>query len=185
MVNPVSLQLATEPSGTWLQTERAAHEKWAILAVEEPRAAALLHVIVARMGRHNALVASHETLSALAKCSPRTVKRSLSILRQNNWLEVRKIGAAGSALAYIVNDRVAWSGARDGIRYSLFSAAVMVSDIEQPDHAELGALPPLEHIPAMRLGEKQLPTGPGLAPPTQPPLTGLEPDLPALSKVDG
>ncbi|MBS1020404.1 replication/maintenance protein RepL [Gluconobacter cerinus] len=178
------IQIATPPTGTWVQTERAAHERWSILAVEKPRAAALLHVIIAKMGRHNALVASQETLSNLTKCSTRTVRRSLQVLKEENWIEIRQVGASGTVNAYIVNDRVAWSGARDGIRYSLFSAAVLVSDNEQPDNADIGMQPPLEHIPSLQPGERQLPTGPGMPPPSQPSLDGLEPDLPTTSRDD-
>jgi Helix-turn-helix domain len=179
MVKSPSLQLASSPGGTWVQTERAAHERWSILAVENPRAAALLHVIVAKMGRHNALVASQETLAAIAKCSARTVRRSLQVLKEEDWIDVRQIGPSGTVNAYIVNDRVAWSGNREGIRYSLFSAAVLVSDAEQPDKADIGLQPPLEHIPSLYPGERQLPAGEGLSPPSQPFLDGMEPDLPA------
>lgn len=84
----------------------------------------------------------------------------------------------GTANAYIVNDRIAWSGARDGMRYSLFSAAVVVSADEQPDRASLGSQPSLERVPTVYPGEQQLPTGVGLPPPSQPSLEGLEPDLP-------
>lgn len=173
------LSLATAPGGSWVQTERAAHEKWAKLAVSNPRACALMHVIVSQMGRHNALVVSQKTLAKLAGCSRATLQRALDVLRTGNWLEVRQIGPTGTANAYIVNDRVAWSGARDGIRYSLFSAAVLVSDTEQPDRAELGVQPPLEHIPTMQPGERQLPAGDGLPPPSQPAFEGLETELPA------
>ena len=161
-----------------MQTERAAHERWATMAITQPRASALLHVILAQMGRHNALVASQATLARLSKCSVATLKRSLSILREGNWIEVRQIGPTGTTNAYIVNDRVAWSGDRDGIRYSLFSAAIVVSDDEQPDKSQLGALPSLQHIPSLTLGEQQLPSGPGLPPPFEPALPGMEPDLP-------
>lgn len=173
------LGLTTRPTGSWVQVERNALERWAILASESPRAASVMMVIVAQMGRHNAIVASQSNLARLAKCSLATFKRAIAILREEQWLDVRQIGPTGTACAYIVNDRVAWSGARDGIRYSLFSAAVLVSDDEQPDQAELGAQPPLERIPTMHPGERQLPTGDGLPPPSQPPLVGLEPDLPA------
>jgi hypothetical protein len=161
------LSIATRPAGTWVQTERSAHERWAKMAVTQPRASALLHVILAQMGRHNALVASQKTLAALANCSVSTLKRSLEALRDGNWIEIRQIGPSGTASAYIVNDRVAWSGNREGIRYSLFSAAIVVSDNEQPDRDKLGALPPLQHIPSLTPGEQQLPTGPGLPPPSE------------------
>ena len=172
------LSIATRPAGTWLQTERVAHERWALLAVTHPRASSLLHVILANMGRHNALVVSQKTLAQLTKCSRATLQRSLDVLREGNWLEVRQIGPTGTANAYVVNDRVAWSGDRDGIRYSLFSAAIIVSDVEQPDRDELGALPSLQHIPSLTGNERQMPTGPGLPPPSQPAFPGMEPDLP-------
>lgn len=178
------LGLVTAPAGNWVQTDRKGHEKWAMLAIDNPRASSVLHVIVAQMGRHNALVTSQTNLARAAKCSLATLKRSLAVLREQCWIEVRQIGPTGTACAYIVNDRLVWSGDRDGIRYSLFSAAILVSDDEQPDRAELGAQPPLERIPALFPGERQLPTGDGLPPPSQPALPGMEPDLPAL-KIGG
>ena len=178
------LSIATRPAGTWVQTERVAHERWALLAVNHPRASGLLHVILANMGRHNALVASQRTLARLAKCSRATLQRSLEVLREGNWVEVRQIGPTGTANAYIVNDRVAWSSNRDGIRYSLFSAAIVVSDEEQPDRDELGAQPSLQHIPSLTAGERQLPTGPGLPPPSSPALPGMELDLPTKQPPD-
>ncbi|GGA04000.1 hypothetical protein GCM10011497_37840 [Elstera cyanobacteriorum] len=184
MQKKTSLQVATEPGGSWVQTERAAHERWAKLAIAHPRASALLHVLLARMGRHNALVVSQKVLAKMADCNPRTVQRSLEILSRNNWIEVRQIGDSGTVNAYVVNARVAWSGKRDGIRYALFEAAVLVSDADQPDRDDIGMLPPLETIPALYPGEVQMPTGPGLPPPSEPPLPGFEPDLPARTLED-
>lgn len=178
------LGLTTAQGGSWVQVERAALERWAILAAENPRAASVMMVLVAQMGRHNAIVASQSTLARMANCSLATFKRAISVLRENQWIEVRQIGPTGTTCAYVVNDRVAWSGKRDGIRYSLFSAAVLLSDDEQPDLAELGTQEPLEHIPAMFMGERQLPTGDGLGPPSQPVLPGMEPDLPARQVED-
>src|SRR6478672_3761903 len=128
-----SLALATPPAGTWVQTDRVAHEKWAMLSMDHPRASALLHVLIAKMGRHNAIGTSQSNLARVAGCSVRTLQRALDVLRQNNWLEMRQVGDSGTVCAYVINDRVAWSGTRDGIRYSLFSAAVLASDDEQPD----------------------------------------------------
>jgi len=176
--------LTTAPNGTWVQTERAAHERWAKLIGSHPKAAALMHVIVGNMGRHNALVASLPNLQKLMGCSRNTVIRAITTLKDQNWIEVRQIGAAGTTNAYIVNDRVAWTGKRDGIRYSLFSAAVLVSDNEQPDKDEINTRPPLERVPSLYPGEKQLPIGEGLPPPSQPSFEAMEHDLPYTLRDD-
>jgi hypothetical protein len=88
------LGLTTPPGGTWV-TDRAAHERWAQLAIANPRASSVLHVLVAQMGRHNAIVASQTTLAKAAHCSLPTLKRALSILREQGWIEVRQIGPTG------------------------------------------------------------------------------------------
>ena len=36
------LGLTTPPGGTWVQTDRAAHERWAQLAIANPRASSVL-----------------------------------------------------------------------------------------------------------------------------------------------
>lgn len=182
---PKQLGLTTSQGGTWVQTDRSAHEKWAMLSISNPRAASVLHVLVAQMGRHNAIVASQATLAKAAGCGLNTFKRALTVLRQQGWVEVRQIGPTGTTCAYIINDRVAWTGKRDGIRYSLFSAAVLIADDEQPDREELGAQPALHRLPNLFPGERQLPSGPGLPPPSEPSFPGMEPDLPAIEQPDG
>lgn len=171
--------LTTPPRGSWVQTELAAHEKWARLAIQNPRASSVLHVLLAQMGRGNAVVASQKTLCSLAGCSRATLQRALEVLKDGGWIEVRQIGPTGTANAYIINDRVAWYGRRDGKRYSMFSARVVVSDEEQPDREELGNQEPLERLPELFPGEQQLPSGEGLPPPSEPSFPGMEPDLPA------
>lgn len=164
--------------GHWVQTERAAHEAWAALLRTSPRAAELLHLLVARIGDHNAIVASQKTLGAMMGRDPRTVRRALADLKEGNWIEVRQIGESGTVNAYVLNDRVAWTGSRENMRYSLFSASVVVSDAEQPDKASLGAQAGLRSLPGVFPGERQLPSGPGLPPPSEPDFPGMEPDLP-------
>lgn len=171
-------------AGRWLQTERAAHEAWAKLIAEAPKAAQLMHLLVARIGDHNAVVISQKNLIRLMGASRPTVQRAVKKLKDDLWVEVRQIGDRGTTNAYIINDRVAWLGKRDGIRYSLFSAAVVISDDEQPDVAELDHQEPLRQIPAIGRGEQQLPTGPGLPPPSEPALPGMEPNLPSTSRDD-
>jgi len=173
-----------EPTGHWVQTEREAHEAWAALMRRSPRAAELLHLLVARMGEHNAVVISQTTLAKLMGRNKRTVGRAVKELVSGRWVELRQIGERGTVNAYVINDRVAWNGRRDGLRYSLFSAAVIISEEEQPDRAHLEAQEPLRALPSLYPGERQLPAGDGLAPPAEPELPSLEADLPARKKND-
>lgn len=165
--------------GQWVQTERAAHEAWADLIKRNANAARIMHTLVSQVGEHNAVVISQKNLARLTDVSERTVRNALKLLREECWIEARQVGQNGTVNAYVINDRVAWSGKRDGIRYSLFSAAVVASSDEQPDSDQLSSLEPLRRLPGIYPGEKQLPQGDGLPPPSEPPLPGMEPDLPA------
>lgn len=175
---PSTVAVSAAPSGSWVQVERRALEKWAKLTVENPRASALLQVILARLGPHNALVASQSTLAELAGCSLSTIQRAIKTLREGRWIDVKQIGPTGTACAYVVNDEVVWTGKREGKRYALFSASVIVAEAEQ-SKAEIPT-EPLVQLPAMYPGERQLPTGDGLPPPSQPSFPGMEPDLPSI-----
>jgi hypothetical protein len=167
--------------GTWVQTERAAHEAWASLISKAPKSAQLMHILTARIGDQNAVVISHKVLQKLMGVrSVTTVKTALKTLEEDRWIEVRQIGQNGTVNAYIINDRIAWAKGRDGLRYSLFSAAVVLSEEEQPDRSELGMQRPLRQVPNLFRGERQLPSGAGLPPPSQPFFDGMEPDLPAV-----
>jgi len=179
-----SLLPAPKKSPTnWVQTEKAAHEAWSVLIAKSPTAARLMHLLVARVGQHNAVVVSQPTLATLLGCHPNTVSSAIKLLAAEHWIEVRRVGGSGTSNAYVINDRVAWTGPRDGIRYSLFSASVVASSNEQPDQSQLGSQEPLRRLP--HVGELQFPSGPGLSPPSQPFLDGLEPDLPATEQPEG
>lgn len=168
--------------GAWVQTERAAHKAWAKLISKSPKAAQLMHILTARIGDQNAVVISHKILQKLMDVrSVTTVKTALKTLEENRWIEVRQIGQNGTVNAYVINDRVAWTKGRDGLRYSLFSAAVVLSEEEQPDRDQLTSQEPLRRLPGLFRDEQQLPSGPGLEPPSQPFFDGMEPDLPATN----
>ncbi len=161
--------------GTWVQTDRAAHEAWAKLS-KIPSASAVMHILCANVGKYNSVVISQAELARLCDISIRSVKNAIAILKKNNWLEVRQLGSTSSVNAYIINDRVAWHGSRDGVRRSLFTATIVAVEDEQPDQDQLENQPPLRKLP--KIGERQLPTGPGLDPPSEPALPGMEPSLP-------
>lgn len=170
---------AKNKPGQWVQTERKAHEEWANLIGRKPRAAALLHHLVAQMGHQNAVMVSQKTLAKIMGSSLDTVKRALRDLEAERWIQVVKMNGPGTVAAYVVNDRVAWGQPRDQLRLSVFSAAV-VADAEDQDPLTLEHSD-LRRIPTLYPGERQLPAGPGAEPPSQPGLPGMEPDLPAIT----
>jgi DNA-binding transcriptional MocR family regulator len=173
---------AKHKSGHWVQTERKAHEAWARLIAKKPRAAELLHHLVAQMGHQNAVVVSQKILAQIMGRSLDTVQRAIKDLVVEKWIEVVKLNGPGTVSAYVVNDRVAWGQPRDQLRLSVFSATV-VADFEDQasdtiEHSDL------RRIPTLYPGEQQIPTGQGEEPPSQTIFEGLEPDLPSLTKEE-
>jgi hypothetical protein len=169
---------ANPKPGQWVQTERKAHEAWANLIARKPRAAILLHHLVAQMGHQNAVVVSQKTLAKLVRCSLRTVQYAISDLVAEHWIQVVKLNGPGTISAYVVNDRVAWGQPRGELVLSVFSAAV-VADKDDQDPATMDSTA-LRRIPTLYPGEQQLPSGPHEDPPSQPCLPDMEPDLPFL-----
>jgi hypothetical protein len=129
------------------------------------------------MDSHAAVVASRATLAQLVGYSEATVKRAVSDLRKDKWIEVVQLGGKGGVNAYVVNSRVAWANARDQLGRAVFTATVVTTRAEQTEGIDSE---PLRRIPTLYPGEQQLPNGAGLAPPSQPSFDGLEPDLPAV-----
>ena len=112
-----------------VQTERAGHEAWAQLIAHAPRAAQLLHILVANMDKSGALIARQATLAKLMETSTATTKRALSVLIEQAWIQTIRLGSdRGGALAYVVNSRIAWADSRENIRFARFNARVLVGE---------------------------------------------------------
>lgn len=170
------------PTGHFVQTERVTHEAWMQLTIQAPKASAVLHLLANRVGENNAVVASYPVLAEVSGLSVSTIRRAIATLIEGNWIEVRRLGPSSTVNAYVLNDRVAWTRARNDLRYSLFSATVLASETEQEDRDSLENQEPLRKLP--RTGEAQIPSGAGLPPVSQPFFDGLEPDLPATGDQD-
>lgn len=168
--------------GTWVQTERRAHEEWANLIGTHPKAAQLLHLLVANMDKKSAVIVSQKVLAEMMKCSLNTIKRAIVPLQAGNWIDVIRIGSGrGGVNAYLVNRRVAWADKRENQHYAIFDARIITSASEQ-DGDVFAHQEPLKQLP--NFGEFPIPMGDGLPPPNQPSLDGLEPDLPAVHGTD-
>lgn len=170
--------MSSDVRGTWVQTERKAHEGWAKLIRSSPKAAELLHVLVANMNKSAAVVISQKVLAEMLDTSVPTIKRAITALQDGQWVDVVRVGSErGGVNAYIVNRRVAWADKRKNQLYASFDARIITSSGEQ-DYDVLAARENLNQLP--NFGEFQIPVGDGLPPPNQPAIEGLEPDLPAV-----
>lgn len=158
---------------TWVQTDRATHEAWGRLTMKSPRAAALMHHLVANMRDGNSLVVSQKTLSKLMRCSTDTVQRAAKELARDNWIEIVRLNGPGTVAGYRINSRVAWTEKREDIgRLSVFHAVVIADEEDQPE----GALErkELRQVPLIFPPEEALPVGEG-EPGAQIALPGMEP----------
>jgi DNA-binding transcriptional MocR family regulator len=132
------------------------------------------------MDSKGAVVVSQKTLANMMGLHRNTIGRSIKVLESQNWIDTVQLGGiAGGVRCYVVNHRVAWADSRDKKRYASFDARIIASEDEQTH--SINNDEPLYQLP--RAGEFQIPSGAGLAPPSQPVLPGCEPDLPAIDSV--
>lgn len=159
---------------TWAQTELAAHEAWAALTLRAPKAAALLHALCRIAGSEEAVAASQRVLADFLGTSQATIARALVVLEKEGWIQILRMGATGQVAAYRINSRAHWSGERGTPKHmSSFRARLLVAYADQPEAFEHKE--PLRQIPSLRGGEAPLPLGPGLDPPSQQLLGGIDP----------
>lgn len=158
---------------TWVQTDRATHERWAQLILTAPRSAQLMHILCAHVGEFNAVAIAQPLLAKMMGCTERTVRNALAPLVEGNWIQVVQMGARGTVNAYVINDRVAWTKNRDERKnYSLFSAMIVADAADQTPETLNG--PDLRRLPMIYPPEQALPTGSG-DPGAQMLLDGMEP----------
>jgi hypothetical protein len=170
------------PGRMFVQTERATHEAWAKLTFAHPKSAQLMHWLCAQLDdTTNAVVISQKTLAKLMGCTDRTVRSALTPLVSGHWIQCLRLGVTGTVNAYVINSRVAWTKGRDDLHLSIFHARVVVDAADQAAGVieEIGKL---RTVPLLYHSEEQLPGGPGLPPPFEPSLPGLEPEPPVITK---
>lgn len=120
-------------STDWVQTERSVHLEWARLAAANPRASALLHLLVSFLEERESVVISRSTLARQLGCSEATVKRAVADLKAGFWIQVVQLGGKGGVNAYVLNSRVAWNRNREQMKYAMFSATVIATPDEQSE----------------------------------------------------
>lgn len=142
------LRLTKGSRGTWVQTERIALEAWARLATRAPKAAAVMHLLVARMGPNNLVRANQGELAKTVGCSRSTIQDALYRLRDMKWIHIEEV-ESGAQRVYVVNARFAWFGARIPMTACLFAAPM---DLMEKDAVREGPDTPKAARPEGSIG---------------------------------
>ncbi|MDO8336521.1 MAG: hypothetical protein Q7T74_07130 [Candidatus Saccharibacteria bacterium] len=122
------------------------------LAQRAPSAHTVLWTLVQQMNKLNAVMIGQDSLCKLTKLSPATVKRAVALLREQQWLEVLKVGTAN---AYRVNSDVFWQDRADG-RWASFSANVIVNFDEQDERTKTFPKVTTRHFPFVEADDATL-----------------------------
>lgn len=90
----------------------------------------ILMVLVGRMKKSNSVVISNQSLGTLTGLSIATVKRAIKELRDQDWLEVGKIGTMN---VYRMNSAIFWKQTPSGHKWAEFESSVVLSFDEQDE----------------------------------------------------
>lgn len=113
------------------------------LAQHAQSAHRVLWTLIKEMNKQNAVMISQDSLCKLTKLSPATIKRSVALLREQQWLEVLKMGTTN---IYRVNSNVVWQDRADG-RWASFNARVILNFDEQDSVTKATPSVKTRHIP--------------------------------------
>ena len=118
------------PYRRWTQfnLERTKELMW--LGLNHPKARAILDFLVDQMDNYNAVMCSHQVLKELLGISKVTVIRAIKVLKDHKFIDVLK---SGQSNVYVINDTVYWKSWGNNLKYSKFSANIVLSLSEQDE----------------------------------------------------
>lgn len=120
------------PYKTWAQLNLEPRVMHAVQAIAKQSAVALqiYLFIIQYMDRQNALVCSMSVFSEALKYSRQTISKAIKLLKDNNFIDVKK---SGTTNVYILNNELAWKAWGTGFKYAEFNACVLIAESEQDE----------------------------------------------------
>ena len=112
----------------WTQFNNEHTKELMWLAINEPKANALLLFLVDQMDNYNAVMCSHKVLSEVLEVTERTISSAVKVLRDKGFIAVLK---SGTSNIYAVNDKVYWKSWENNRQYSKFPANIILALSEQ------------------------------------------------------
>lgn len=143
-----------KPPADFVQVSRKYLDQLDELAFEAPAARRMLTALVKSMNRKNAVVISIDHLCKRTGQSRSTVKRSIAHLREQRWIDVKKVGTGN---VYSVNNEVYWRARIDG-KWASFGAEIVLDWEEQDEATKSGELGPLRHVEMIEEAEEVIVT---------------------------
>lgn len=116
------------PFTRWTQFNNDHTKELMELAIQYPKAHAILYFLVDQMDNYNAVLCSATVLTELLGVSRQTVSTSIKLLKEKGFIAVYK---SGTSNVYTVNDEVFWKSWGNNRQYSKFPANVVLSKSEQ------------------------------------------------------
>jgi hypothetical protein len=93
------------PFTHWTQYNNEHTRDMIWLAVNHPKAQALLFFLVDQMDQYNAVMCSYKVMEEILDISTDTIRRMIKVLREHEFITVLK---SGTSNVYTINDKVFW-----------------------------------------------------------------------------
>ena len=148
----------------FVQIDRRIMQAHRELMFSSPGAAIVLSVLTEHMDKSNGIVISYSTLQELTNYSRAAVGRAIKKLKEDQWIQVIKVGTAS---VYVVNSRAFWTANAKGKHYSRFHATVVASASEQSVGIEKLKALQLRQVPVLQNSERLTLNDDILPPPDQ------------------
>ena len=147
----------------FVQVSRSEMRAIAELGGRSKLALEVLMMFAQVMDKENAVMMSYETMASLTGKSARQLSRAISLLKNDNWISVVKIGTAN---AYVLNNAVFWTDKGDK-KYATFSAKIVTTLGEQEKDLRCSPDVKLRRVPSLQANERALLDDEKLPPPDQ------------------
>lgn len=121
------------------------------LARHAPAAHTVLWTLIQEMNKQNSIMISIPSIAKLTHMSAPTVKRAIALLREQQWMEVLKIGTSN---VYRVNASVVWQDRADG-KWAAFDTRLVVNFDEQDEITKNRDRVFTRHIPLVQMDDYQ------------------------------
>ncbi|HGU3571344.1 TPA: plasmid replication initiation protein [Escherichia coli O103:H2] len=130
----------------FVQVSRAELRAIADLGAKSSLALDLLMVLAQSMDKQNAVMISFKAMQQILGRSRPTLDRAVRLLREDNWIQVVKVGTAN---AYVLNKSVFWSDRGDKKHLASFSAQVVTTLAEQDKDLRANPHVKLKRVPTL------------------------------------